>query len=247
MVNATLEWHVETPPLFDSLNLLIGIFLEQWRFSIGLFHCCMVGNYHTSAFMIKLSLLYIWNLLKNILSNFKRACSISQNLLESCFYNFQFSILTFLLLLEAGDIESNPGPVNEHSLSILHLNIRSIRNKISYIQDYLSDFKIVCFSETHLDQNISSELLSITNYFSVPYRKDRNMHGGGLLLYINSSLVHRRRPDLEIFCEESVWTEVKVKQDIYLIGLFYSPTTADNMFLNNFDANIENFGWLFWV
>ena len=65
------------------------------------------------------------------------------------------------------------------------------------------------------------------------------MHGGGLLLYINSSLVHRRRPDLEIFCEESVWAEVKVKQDIYLIGLFYSPTTADNMFFNNFDANIE--------
>ena len=184
----------------------------------------MVGNYHTSAFMIKLSLLRIWNLFRNILSNFKRACSISQNLLESCFYNFQFSILTFLRLLEAGDIESNPGSVNEHSLSILHLNIRSIRNKISYIQDYLSDFNIVCFSETHLDQNISSELLSITNYFSATYRKDRNMHGGGLLLYINSSLVHRRRPDLEIFCEE-----VKVKQDIYLIALFYSPSLIFSM------------------
>ena len=65
------------------------------------------------------------------------------------------------------------------------------------------------------------------------------MHGGGLLLYINCSLVHRRRPDLEIFCEESVWAEVKVKQDIYLIGLFYSPTTADSMFFNNFDTNIE--------
>ena len=117
----------------------MGIFFEQWRVSIGIFHCCMVGNYHTSAFMKKLSLLHIWNLLRYILSNFKRACSIAQNLLESCFYNFQFSILMFLLLLEAGDIESNPGPVNEHSLSILHLNIRSIRNKISYIQDYLSD------------------------------------------------------------------------------------------------------------
>ena len=73
------------------------------------------------------------------------------------------------------------------------------------------------------------------------------MHGGGLLLYINSSLVHRRRPDLEIFCEESVWAEVKVKQDTYLV-LFYSPTTADNMFFNNFDANIEKVGWLVvWV
>ena len=57
-----------------------------------------------------------------------------------------------------------------------------------------------------------------------------------MLLYINSSLVHRRRPDLEIFCEESARTEVKVKQDIYLIGLFYSPTTADNTFFNTFDT-----------
>ena len=54
-------------------------------------------------------------------------------------------MLMFLFLLEAGDIESIPGPVNKHSLSILYLNIRSIRNKISYIQDYLSDFNIVCF------------------------------------------------------------------------------------------------------
>ena len=60
-----------------------------------------------------------------------------------------------------------------------------------------------------------------------------------LILYINSSLVHRRKPDVEIFCEEFVWAEVQVKQDIYLIGLFYSPTTADNTFFDNFDVNIE--------
>ena len=68
------------------------------------------------------------------------------------------------------------------------------------------------FFETHLDQNLSSELLRISNIFSGPYRKDRNMYGGGLFLYINSNLVHRRRPDLEIFCEESIWAESKVKQ-----------------------------------
>ena len=66
--------------------------------------------------------------------------------------------------------------------------------------------------------------------FINPYRKDRNMHGGGLLMYINSNLVHRRRQDLEIFCAESIWAEIKVKQDIYLIGLFYSPSTADSVF-----------------
>ena len=39
-----------------------------------------------------------------------------------------------LLLLISGDVEMNRGPNSqEHSISILHLNIRSIRQKIEYI------------------------------------------------------------------------------------------------------------------
>ena len=97
----------------------------------------------------------------------------------------------------------------------------------------------MCFSETHLDITVSSESLGISDCYSNPYRKDRNSHGGGLLMYINTSLAHKRRPDLEIFCDESIWAELKVKQEIYLIGLFYSPTTADQTFFNNFNVNIE--------
>ena len=160
-------------------------------------------------------------------TNILTCCLVSQQQLES---SFQLSLVMFLLLLEADDIEIKPGPGNEHSLSILHLNIRSIRNKIRYIQDQLSDFDVICFSETHLDQNLSSELLRISNIFSDPYRKGRNMYGGGLLLYINSNLINRRKPDLEIFCEESIWAEIKVKKEIFLIGILYSPTTEDSIF-----------------
>ena len=156
-----------------------------------------------------------WSLLAKLTPIFKWACLVSQQQLDSSLCNFQFSLVMFLLPLEAVDIESNTGPDNEHSLSILHLNIRNIQNKIGCIQDQHSDFNVICFSETHLDQNLSSELLRISNTFSGPYRKNRNMYGGGLLLYINSNLVHRRRPDLEIFCKESIWVEIKVKQDIF--------------------------------
>ena len=159
--------------------------------------------------------------------------------LEAGFLNIQFAVVLILLLLEAGDIESNPGPNPENTLSVLHLNIRSIRNKIDYLKDNFTDFEVACFSETHLDMAISSEVLPISNSFSNPYRKDRNMHGGGLLMYINTNLAHRRRQDLEIFCNESIWAEIKVKPDSFLIGLFYSPTTADSVFFDNFNANIE--------
>ena len=50
----------------------------------------------------------------------------------------------FLLLLQADDIETNRGPENAHELSILHLNIRSIRNKLDFILDNFSEFNI-CF------------------------------------------------------------------------------------------------------
>ena len=85
-----------------------------------------------------------------------------------------------MLLLQAGDIETSPGPEKLFDLSIVHLNIRSIRNIIEYITDNLLDFNILCFTETLLDANVSTEMLFLTNAYSTPYRKDRTNHGGGI-------------------------------------------------------------------
>ena len=68
--------------------------------------------------------------------------------------------MLILLLLEVGDVERNPGPNTiNNSLSILHCNIRSIRNKLDYVTEKLLDFDILCFSESHFDANISTESL----------------------------------------------------------------------------------------
>ena len=129
------------------------------------------------TFMIKLNLFFILEILKYSFTLFNSFCMKFNQYLESCFLNVQFSLVLRLLLLEAGDIESNPGPNPEHTLSVLHLNIRSIRNKIDYLKDNFIDFEVLCFSETHLDLTVSTETLSISNCFINPYRKDRNMHG----------------------------------------------------------------------
>ena len=105
---------------------------------------------------------------------------------------------------------------------------------MEYIVDNFLDFQILCFTETHLDANVSTDILFLSSTFSTPYRKDRTNHGGGLLAYLNSSLLHFRRPDLEIFCDESIWIEVKAKTEVFLlIGVFYSPTTSDSRFLTD--------------
>ena len=73
-----------------------------------------------------------------------------------------------LCLLLSEDIEQNPGPTQgdttrtlQSSISICHLNIRSLRNKIDDIVHIVEDFDIVCFTETHFDQRVSTNNLVI--------------------------------------------------------------------------------------
>ena len=84
--------------------------------------------------------------------------------------------------------------------------------------------------ETHLDDNIDNAEIFFTTDFSVPYRKDRTKHGGGILVYINNNLMHQRRQDLEVFWEESIWVELKINKRPYLLGTFYSPKPQDQTF-----------------
>jgi len=64
-----------------------------------------------------------------------------------------------LCILLSGDVEMNPGPTHgdvlNKSISILHHNIRSLRNKIQDIANIVDEFDIISFTETHLVHSIS--------------------------------------------------------------------------------------------
>ena len=99
-----------------------------------------------------------------------------------------------------GDVEANPGPGNQLNsqggtagvLSLLHLNIRSVRNKLNYIFDNLTDFNIMCFTESHLDEHVSDDFLlcKCTNYKL--FRKDVSSHSGGVLIFIPVEISTKR-------------------------------------------------------
>ena len=126
-----------------------------------------------------------------------------------------FQIVLILLLLETGDIEMNPGPhINNNSLSILHSNIRSIRNKLDYITENFLDFDILCFTESHLDANITTKSLIMSSKYDIPYRIDRTNHDGGLLMYLSCEIAHKRIIGLETFWNESLWVEIKVNKEL---------------------------------
>ena len=217
----------------------MNISLDQWRAVIGLFNALRLNDFRpifnlSMIFWVLLFLAFIYKLKMAC----RECCIRLHSFLRVNINSSFFMTVLLLLLLQAGDIERNPGPSEiPQDLAIAHLNIRSIRNKLDYIRDNFLDFDILCFSETHLDDLVPLELLKLEN-FDEPYRKDRTNHGGGVLMYLNSCLAHKRRPDLETYCDESIWVQLQGR-DKYLIGTFYSPKTADVNFFNNFSLNIE--------
>ena len=49
-------------------------------------------------------------------------------------------------------------------------------------------------------------------------------------MYLNSELVHNRKTELEVYWDESILAEIKVKNTNFLIGLFYSPNRTTQTF-----------------
>ena len=216
----------------------MGSDISSWRMSIGLFYGVMYGNV-TKRFVRKLSFNFIF-LFRFLFTLRKFLLGLGTDIYKSI-YNIETSIIVWLLSLLSGDIELNPGPdiTREHSVSILHCNIRSIRNKLDYIIDNFYDFECLCFTETLLDDNVDNAQICLTSDYGIPYRKDRRNHRGGILVYVNNNLIHKRRPDLEVFWEESLWVEIKINKRQFLLGTFYSPKPQDQLFFDAFDCNIE--------
>ena len=61
-----------------------------------------------------------------------------------------------------GNVETNTGPqgpsssgsqnvILDKTISLCNLNIRSVRNKIEFLNDFAEDFDILLLTETHLD------------------------------------------------------------------------------------------------
>jgi hypothetical protein len=44
--------------------------------------------------------------------------------------------------------------LSDKSISICNINIRSIRNKIIFFQNFVDEFDIIVLTETHLDNSI---------------------------------------------------------------------------------------------
>ena len=71
-----------------------------------------------------------------------------------------------------------------------HLSINSIRNKIDAFSLIVKNVDILMIWETKLNDSFPTAQFLLDG-FSAPYRLDRNLKGGGTLLYISEDIPSR--------------------------------------------------------
>ncbi len=233
----------------------MGNDITQYRIAIGVFYGCRYKLRYCRCYKNSLTYCDIFNLLcgefRELCGIFSIRCKTFLACVLLCFiqaslYNMNVTLVLLLLLQLAGDVESNPGPNNNDvtsnckSLSIFHLNTRSVRHKLDFLSEFLSEYLIVCFTETHLDDNICNENIKWPTFHD-PIRKDRNAFGGGIMIYVSKCLSFKRRYDLENPIHEAVWIEVYLPQKSIILCTAYRPENIHTIdFWNYLNYSIEN-------
>ena len=100
------------------------------------------------------------------------------------------------------------------------------------------NFDIMGVCETFIDQNIADHEISIDGYNCV--KKNRNRHGGGVLVYIREGIAYNEITDLTGSQVESVWISIKSKRHSLAIGVMYRPPSSNTEYFQNMLDQIEN-------
>ena len=140
---------------------------------------------------------------------------------SSCHMTFSFPHLHSSVPSNLSAFNLNSAPTR--SLKILSLNVRSLLPKFDefcLVCAFLSP-NIICVSESWLSQDILDHEIALINYQL--FRKDRNRHGGGVLLHILFAVPLKLSCDLELLL-----VSVKVFNQTFTLGSYYRPPSSLN-------------------
>ena len=159
-----------------------------------------------------------------------------------------------LLLLLAGDIETDPGPMlpdlemlcNQRGGKFFHQNVNGLLTNIDKVKLLLKDFPaidILSLSETHIKSctyNDNTDLYKIPVYTFIN-RNRKKGKSGGVTAYISNRLQWAKREDLEDPNIECTWIEVFQRNSKrFLLGTIYRPPSGSKYFLENFSSLLEH-------
>ena len=120
-----------------------------------------------------------------------------------------------------------------HHFLVLHMNVRSMKNKMDDIENFLSrldiSWDVICISETWLKDDIA-HLFEIEKYNCLASCRQIG-EGGGTAIYVHERHEVVERRDLESTEIETTFLQLKVNKGItrnIIIGVIYRPPTFSN-------------------
>ena len=141
-------------------------------------------------------------------------------------------------------------------------NINSLRSKFEFLVEFTrGKVDVLMISETKIDEGFFLGQFKV-NGFNAPFRLNRNINGGGIMLFVRedipATLITSETPPVE-----GLYVELKLRKQKWLISCFYNPNKsmicqhmealAKNMdlhsstyenfiFLGDFNAGMEHSG-----
>ena len=107
-----------------------------------------------------------------------------------------------------------------------HINLNSIRHKFHMITDLIKgNIDILLISETKIDSSFPNPQFEIHGYTS-PFRLDRSIDGGGLLLYTRQDIPTRILPSQQFGKIECIILEICISKKKWLILGTYNPNKS---------------------
>ena len=120
------------------------------------------------------------------------------------------------------------------------LNIVSLPKHVGElrISELFLHFDLLALSETRLDSSISDGLVKIRGYDIV--RKDRSRTGGGVCIYLRSTINFKIRSDLVSDDSEAICIEIsKPNSRNFIVASVYRPPSSAQEFFEAFEKTIK--------
>ena len=110
---------------------------------------------------------------------------------------------------------------------IAQININSTRNKFETLVSLVtSDIDILMISETKIDESFPLSQFMIDR-FSMPYCRDRNAHGGGILVYFRNNITLKLLKTENLPSDiQAIFIEMNIKSKKWLLCCTYNPNKS---------------------
>ena len=132
---------------------------------------------------------------------------------------------------------------NYNKVIIGHLNINSIANKLEQLKELVQgQVDILVITETKLDNSFPTEQLLMDGYHE-PYRKDRDIHGGGVLIYVKENILSKELDKHNFPSDiEGMFIEINFRSCKWLLlGSYHPPhqSQTDQYYFNYLERAID--------